>query len=135
MKVYIADTYNNAIEEWNATTQTVTTLVSSGLWDPEGVAVDGLGNVYFTNSSNSAIEEWNATTQTVTTLVSSPGCLTRRPWRWTGQATCTSPIPATTRSRSGTPQRDGPYPGLLRAVFPGGRSGGRGRQRLHWRRT
>ena len=29
--VYIADTGNNAIKEWNAATQTVTTLVSSGL--------------------------------------------------------------------------------------------------------
>ena len=68
--VYIADTDNNAIEEWNATTQTVTTLVSSGLNEPGGVAVDGAGNVYIADTGNNAIEEWNATTQTVTTLVS-----------------------------------------------------------------
>ena len=49
--VYIADTDNSAIKEWNATTQTVTTLVSSGLNDPCGVAVDAAGNVYFTNSN------------------------------------------------------------------------------------
>ena len=41
--VYIADTGNNAIKEWNAATQTVSTLVSSGLNYPYGVAVDGVG--------------------------------------------------------------------------------------------
>ena len=49
----------------------MTTLVSSGLNDPTGVAVDGSGNVYIADSGNNAIEEWNASTQQVTTLVSS----------------------------------------------------------------
>jgi len=49
----------------------VTTLVSSGLNSPAGVAVDGAGNVYIADTGNSAIEEWNATTQQLTTLVSS----------------------------------------------------------------
>ena len=40
--VYIADTYNNAIKEWNAATKQVSTLVS-GLNYPEGVAVDSRG--------------------------------------------------------------------------------------------
>jgi len=44
--VYIADTFNNAIKEWWAASNTVTTLVSSGLNYPYGVAVDGAGNVY-----------------------------------------------------------------------------------------
>ena len=48
----------------------VTTLVSSGLNEPEGVAVDGAGNVYIADTGDNAIKEWNATTQTVTTLVS-----------------------------------------------------------------
>ena len=60
--VYIADTNHNAIKEWNATTQTVTTLVSSGLNNPCGVAVDGSGNVYIADFDNNAIKEWNATT-------------------------------------------------------------------------
>ena len=69
--VYIADTGNDAIKEWNAATQTVSTLVSSGLIDPAGVAVDGSGNVYIADSGDNAIKEWNAATQTLSTLVSS----------------------------------------------------------------
>jgi len=49
----------------------VTTLVSSGLSVPYGVAVDGAGNVYFANSGSNTIEEWTAANNTVTTLVSS----------------------------------------------------------------
>ena len=45
--VYIADTGNNAVKEWNAAAQTVTTLFSSGLNNPVGLQVDGAGNVYF----------------------------------------------------------------------------------------
>jgi hypothetical protein len=67
--VFIADYSNNAIEEWNASTQTVSTLVS-GLNDPRGVAVDGAGNLFIADNLNNAIEEWNASTQTVSTLVS-----------------------------------------------------------------
>jgi DNA-binding beta-propeller fold protein YncE len=48
----------------------VTTLASSGLNNPAGVAVDESGNVYIADSQNSAIKEWNATNNTVTTLVS-----------------------------------------------------------------
>ena len=55
--VYIADTGNNAIKEWNASTQQVTTLVSSGLNGPQGVAVDAAGNVYIADSGNNAIKE------------------------------------------------------------------------------
>jgi ELWxxDGT repeat protein len=49
----------------------VTTLVSSGLNEPAGVAVDGSGNVYIADFDNGAIKEWSASTQQVTTLVSS----------------------------------------------------------------
>jgi sugar lactone lactonase YvrE len=48
----------------------VTTLVSSGLNGPAGVAVDRSGNVYFADQGNSAVKEWSAATQQVTTLVS-----------------------------------------------------------------
>jgi hypothetical protein len=69
--VYIADPNNAAIEEYSASTQTLSTLVSSGLHDPFGVAVDAAGNVYIADSGNNAIKEYNAATQQVTTLVSS----------------------------------------------------------------
>jgi DNA-binding beta-propeller fold protein YncE len=49
----------------------VTTLVSSGLQNPCGLAVDGAGNVYIADTSNDAIKEWTATNNLVTTLVSS----------------------------------------------------------------
>ena len=68
--VYIADTGDNAVKEWNAATQTVSTLVSSGLSSPQGVAVDISGNVYIADTGDNAIKEWNAATQTVITLVS-----------------------------------------------------------------
>jgi DNA-binding beta-propeller fold protein YncE len=49
----------------------VTTLVSSGLFDPEGVAVDSAGNVYIADTGNQAIKEWTTANNTVTTLVAS----------------------------------------------------------------
>jgi sugar lactone lactonase YvrE len=49
----------------------VTTLVSSGLNQPGGVAVDGVGNVYIADAGNNAIKEWTAANNTVTALVSS----------------------------------------------------------------
>jgi DNA-binding beta-propeller fold protein YncE len=49
----------------------VTTLVSSGLSHPMGVAVDGSGNVYIADWGHHAIKEWVATSNTVITLVSS----------------------------------------------------------------
>jgi DNA-binding beta-propeller fold protein YncE len=69
--VYIADTKDNAVKEWNAATQTLGTLVSSGLNGPQGVAVDAAGNVYIADTQDNAIKEWNAATQTLSTLVSS----------------------------------------------------------------
>jgi DNA-binding beta-propeller fold protein YncE len=49
----------------------ITTLVSSGLSFPYGVAVDGRGNVYIADSGNNAIKEWITASNTVITLVSS----------------------------------------------------------------
>ena len=49
----------------------LTTLVSSRLNNPFGVAVDGPGNVYIADTNNSLIKEWSPTAGTVTTLVSS----------------------------------------------------------------
>jgi len=46
-------------------------LVSSGLYEPNGVAVDKAGNVYIADTGNSAIKEWIVTNNTQTTLISS----------------------------------------------------------------
>jgi sugar lactone lactonase YvrE len=64
--LYIADTTNDAIKEWSAATQQLSTLVS-GLWVPLGVAVDGSGNVYFSEGANS-VKEWSPATGQVTFL-------------------------------------------------------------------
>ena len=49
----------------------LTNLVSSGLNNPHGVAVDGAGNVYIADTANGAVKKWTATNNTVTTLVNS----------------------------------------------------------------
>ena len=69
--VYVADTGNNVVREWNATSQAVTTLVSSGLTSPYAVAVDGSGNVYIADTYDNAVKEWIAASGTLTTLVPS----------------------------------------------------------------
>jgi autotransporter-associated beta strand protein len=51
----------------------VTTLVSSGLNDPIGVAVDGVGNVYVADSGDDAIKEWMVTSNTLKTVISDSG--------------------------------------------------------------
>ena len=51
-------------------TNDVTTLVSTGLSSPQGVAVDGSGNVYIADAGHGAIKKWTAATNTVSTLVS-----------------------------------------------------------------
>jgi DNA-binding beta-propeller fold protein YncE len=52
-------------------TTNVTTLVSSGLNQPGGVAVDSAGNIYIGDTFNNAVKEWSVASNTVTTLVSS----------------------------------------------------------------
>jgi DNA-binding beta-propeller fold protein YncE len=48
----------------------LTTLVSAGLNNPNGLAVDGAGNVYIADTANAAIKVWTVTNNTVTTLAS-----------------------------------------------------------------
>ena len=67
--VYIADMFNNAIEEWSGAAHRVTTLVP-GPALPSGVAVDGSGNLYI---ADMVIQEWSASTQQLTTLVPTVG--------------------------------------------------------------
>lgn len=47
----------------------VASLIASGLNAPQGVAVDGQGNVYIADTNNNAIEQWNAASGTLTPLV------------------------------------------------------------------
>jgi hypothetical protein len=47
------------------------TLLPIGLFFPNGVAVDGAGNVYFGDSGHNTIKKWSPAMNTVSTLVSS----------------------------------------------------------------
>ena len=67
--LFIADTGDNEVKEWNASTQAVSILVS-GLNAPAGVAVDSQDNVYIADSKNNEIKKWNSATG-ITILVSS----------------------------------------------------------------
>ena len=68
--VYVSD-INNAVKEWVKSTNTVVTLVSSGVYGLWGVAVDGAGDVYFTDGYKGLVEEWVKSTGAVAPLVSS----------------------------------------------------------------
>jgi DNA-binding beta-propeller fold protein YncE len=46
-------------------------LVSSGLSNPSGVAVDSAGNIYAADNSHNAIKKWTLTNNSISTLVSS----------------------------------------------------------------
>ena len=54
---------------WNATTNQVTQLVSSGLIAPLGIAVDSLGNVYISDTGANQIDIWSPITRQLTSLV------------------------------------------------------------------
>ena len=68
--VYIVDTGDNAIKEWNVNTLALIPLVTTGLNSPSGVALDSQGNVYIADNKNNAIREMVAATGVVTALVS-----------------------------------------------------------------
>jgi len=50
--------------------QYLTTLVSSGLSQPAGIALSGAGDVFIADTGNNAVKKWNAATNGLTTLVS-----------------------------------------------------------------
>jgi hypothetical protein len=90
--LYIADSANNVIREVSATTGIITTVAgdyaadqasdglggfsgdggpatSAQLNDPQGVAVDGAGNLFIADTFNNAIREVNASTGIISTVV------------------------------------------------------------------
>ena len=77
--VYVADGVDEPPKEWNASTQTLSTVAPLGFNEPTGVTVDALGNVYVvgtafypgSESTTSMIGEWNAATKTYSVVVSS----------------------------------------------------------------
>ena len=68
--IYIADTNNNAIKKWTASTQQLTTLYTVPNFGiiPNGVALDIAGNVYFSDAESEQVFEWSAATQTATAV-------------------------------------------------------------------
>ena len=64
--VYVADSTNNRIVEFNSAgvTQAAVTLVSSGV--PAGIAVDPAGYLYATDSHNHEVQMFNASGAAVT---------------------------------------------------------------------
>jgi hypothetical protein len=68
--VYVADTLNAAIQEWTATNNTVTTVVTNVMY-PDGLALDRSGNIYINSTYSLSILKWTKRLNTVATLVPS----------------------------------------------------------------
>ena len=81
--LYIADFHNNRIRKMDAATGTISTIAGTGEWGdrgdggpatqaqlgyPEGVAVDGAGNLYISDSRNNRIRKVSAFTGTISTI-------------------------------------------------------------------
>ena len=81
--LYIADFHNNRIRKVDAATGTISTIAGTGEWGdrgdggpatqaqlgyPEGVAVDGAGNLYISDSRNNRIRKVDAATGTISTI-------------------------------------------------------------------
>jgi streptogramin lyase len=81
--VFIADTGNQRIREVNASTHNISTVAGNGsasyngdgilatsasLYVPEGVAVDGSGNIYIADTYNNRIRKVNASTHIISTV-------------------------------------------------------------------
>ena len=67
--LYVADTGNKAIKQWNLAGANLVTLVSTGLSAHCGVAVDGFGDVYISNSGSNFLQKWQAASSNLTVLV------------------------------------------------------------------
>ena len=59
--VYVTDSGSDTIEEFNsAGTGTIFATASSGLSTPQGLAIDGAGNLYVANEGNNTIEKFDS---------------------------------------------------------------------------
>jgi sugar lactone lactonase YvrE len=56
------------VQEWLAASNTLTTLISTGLKNPQCLELDATGNVYFADFYNQEIKRWNVASDTVTIL-------------------------------------------------------------------
>lgn len=63
---------DNSVFEWIATNRSVSTLVSSGATESEGVTLDAANNVYFSDSPDEQVKEWFAKSRSVSTIISLP---------------------------------------------------------------
>jgi sugar lactone lactonase YvrE len=81
--LFIADTYNNRIRRVDAATQIITTVAGNGQYSfsgdngpatsaslsyPQGVAVDGSGNLFISDTENHRIRKVDANTAIITTI-------------------------------------------------------------------
>lgn len=74
--IYVADTYNNRVQEWTVGSTTGVTLVggtdsgtgANQLRRPSAVAVDAAGNVYIADTYNNRIQKWIKSSNTVITV-------------------------------------------------------------------
>jgi len=124
--LFIADRVNNRIRKVTAPTGIITTvagtggagffgdggLATSARLNPDGVAVDGAGNLYIADRGNNRIRKVTASTGIITTVAGTAStasaatagsrrvrvCGLPPTWQWMGSATSTSPTRATTVS-------------------------------------
>jgi len=84
--LYIADSNNNVVREVNLKTGIITTVAGTGtagysgdggpattafLSEPDGIALDGSGNLFIADTKNNAVREVNLKTGTITTVAGS----------------------------------------------------------------
>jgi len=77
--IFIADTYNQRIQEWASGATTGTTVVWTGgngtaanqLSYPTDVLVDSIGNIYVADFDNNRIQKWTQATNSISTVAGS----------------------------------------------------------------
>jgi sugar lactone lactonase YvrE len=65
--VYFVDFNHNAVKEWNASTQNVSTVVSTG-FSVKGIALDPAGDVYLSDYTDGNFDQWQVSGNNIVTL-------------------------------------------------------------------